>query len=291
LLAINGPQCAEVKVVARVFTVIVLLAIAAASVLGSLRILHDREIERLWETLRVPPGTTVFDPGSVMHLPEPAQRYLLRAIAPGTRVARSVVVEMQGRIGLKPGADKLPFQAQQILAVPNGFIWRAAVGEGSMQITGSDRYAGGEGAMHWFLWYAIPLVRASGVDVSRSAAGRMALEAPLLLPSALLPESGARWEAIDNQSARVYLQVGIEPLAPVISVTHDGRLERVEMQRWDAEGLDGKPGYVLWVGDQLTEERTFGGYTIPVRMRATKKAGTPQADSFFEAEITSAQYQ
>jgi len=277
--------------VTRIFAVLVLLLLAAAVVLGSVRILHDRQIERLWETLRVPPGTALFDSESVATLPDPAQRYLRHAIAPGTRLARSVVVEMQGRIGLKPGADKLPFQARQILAAPNGLIWRATVGEGIMQISGSDRYVAGEGAMHWFMGYAIPLMRASGVDVSRSAAGRVALEAPLMLPSALLPEAGARWEAIDARSARVYLQIGSEQLALLISVAPDGRLERVEMPRWDAEGMDGKPGYVLWVGDQLTEERTFGGYTIPVRMRATKRADTPQADSFFEAEIKSAQYQ
>jgi len=277
--------------VTRIFAVLVLLLLAAAVVLGSVRILHDRQIERLWETLRVPPGTALFDSESVATLPDPAQRYLRHAIAPGTRLARSVVVEMQGRIGLKPGADKLPFQARQILAAPNGLIWRATVGEGIMQISGSDRYVAGEGAMHWFMGYAIPLMRASGVDVSRSAAGRVALEAPLMLPSALLPEAGARWEAIDARSARVYLQVGSEQLALLISVAPDGRLERIEMPRWDAEGMDGKPGYVLWVGDQLTEERTFGGYTIPVRMRATKRADTPQADSFFEAEIKSAQYQ
>lgn len=277
--------------VIRIFSVLALLLAVTAVVLGSLRILHDRQTERLWETLRVPPGTALYDPKSVADLPVPAQRYLRHAIAPGTRLARSVVVEMQGRISLNPGADKLSFQASQILAMPRGLIWRATVGEGIMQFSGSDRYVAGEGAMHWFMSYLIPVVRAGGVDVTRSAAGRVALEAPLLLPSALLPEAGARWEAIDARSARVHLQVGSEQLALVISVAPNGRLERVEMPRWDAEGLDGRPGYVLWVGDQLTEERTFGGYTIPVRMRATKRAGTPQADSFFEAEIRSAQYQ
>jgi hypothetical protein len=275
----------------RAFAVLILLLVTTVVLLGSVRILHDREIDRLWETLRVKPGTAEFDPESVADLPEPAKRYLRHAIAPGTRLAHSVVVAMQGRIGLTPGADKLPFQANQILATPNGFIWRATVGEGTKQITGSDRYVNGEGAMLWFIGYVIPLVRASGVDVTRSAAGRAALEAPLMLPSALLPDAGARWEAIDAHSARVHLQVGSEQLALVIAVAPDGRLQRVEMPRWDSEGMDGKPGYVLWVGDQLTEERTFGGYTIPVRMRATKRAGTPQADAFFEAEITSALYQ
>jgi hypothetical protein len=275
----------------RAFAVLILLLVTTVVLLGSVRILHEREMDRLWEALRAKPGTAEFDPESIADLPEPAKRYLRHAIAPGTRLARSVVVTMQGHIGLTPGADKLPFQANQILATPNGFIWRATVGEGTKKITGSDRYVNGEGAMLWFIGYVIPLVRASGVDVTRSAAGRAALEAPLMLPSALLPDAGARWEAIDAHSARVHLQVGSEQLALLITVAPDGRLLRVDMPRWDSEGMDGKPGYVLWVGDQLTEERTFGGYTIPVRMRATKRAGTPQADAFFEAEILSAQYQ
>jgi hypothetical protein len=120
--------------VIRIFAVLALLLAITAVVLGSLRILHDRQLERMWETLRLPPGTALYDPESVAHLPEPAQRFLRHAIAPGTRLARSVVVEMQGRIGLKPGADKLPFQASQILAMPHGLIWRATVGEGIMQI-------------------------------------------------------------------------------------------------------------------------------------------------------------
>jgi hypothetical protein len=275
----------------RIIAILVLILVTIAVLLGSVRILHDREIDRLWDTLHLPAGTAVFDPSSVATLPEPAQRFLRHAIAPGTRLARSVVVEMQGRIGLTPGAEKLPFQASQILATPTGFIWRATVGEGTTQITGSDRYINGEGAMLWFIGYVVPLVRASGADVTRSAAGRVALETPILLPSALLPEAGAQWEAVDANAARVHLQIGSEKLVLEIVVAPDGRLESVAMQRWDSEGMDGKPGYVLWVGDQLTEERRFGGYTIPVRLRATKRAGTPQADAFFEAQILSAQYQ
>ena len=72
----------------RIFAVLILLLASIAVVLGSVRILHDREIERLWETLRAPPGTALHDPESVADLPEPAQRFLRHAIAPGTHLAR-----------------------------------------------------------------------------------------------------------------------------------------------------------------------------------------------------------
>ena len=58
--------------VTRIFSVLALLLAVTAVVLGSLRTLHDRQIERLWETLRVPSGTALYDPDSVTHLPEPA---------------------------------------------------------------------------------------------------------------------------------------------------------------------------------------------------------------------------
>ena len=60
--------------VIRIFAVLALLLAATAVVLGSVRILHDRQIDRLWETLHVPPGTALFDPESVATLPEPAHR-------------------------------------------------------------------------------------------------------------------------------------------------------------------------------------------------------------------------
>ena len=249
--------------------------------------------DAIWQNLRLPPGGETFDPGLVKDLPAPARRYFQRVLAPGTPLARSVVLTMHGRIGLRPGGDKSPFTARQILFT-TGLLWQAKVGRGLMRITGYDQYAEGEGAMRWSLWGLIPVVHAGGPDITRSAAGRLALEAPLWLPSALLPRSWSgwkpRWEEINDRVARVHVKIGTEELAPVLFITPEGRLERVEMNRWDAKGLTGTPGYVPWVGDQLGGEMTFGGHTVPTVLRAIAKAGTPQENAFFEAVIDSADY-
>lgn len=266
------------------------LALFVASVfLGAYRALIDRRVDQLWQLLQAESGAEVFDPAMVAELPEPARRFLLHAIRPGTVLARSVTLQMRGRIALTPGADKIALRARELLA-PQAFIWQASVGAGTRRISGHDLFAQGEGAMRWFLWGIVPIVQASGPDLSRSAAGRVALEAALWLPSALLPQAGARWEAIDRARARVHLGIDGERLAPLLTIADDGRPRRIEMQRWDAEGLDGTPGYVPWAGEVLGEERTFGGYTIATRVRATARAGTPQAHEFFEALITDAQY-
>lgn len=257
--------------------------LTAIAVLAILRARYDRALDRVWRSLRPEPAVESFDPASLAGLPEPARRYLLRAIAPGTPLARGVIVEMDGRIGLRAGAEKLPFRSRLLVVPPNGFIWKATAGSGAMRLSGDDRYVTGRGAMRWFLWHIIPLVRAVGPHVTRSAAGRVALEAASFLPSALLPGRGARWEAIDDRSARVHLRVGTEELAPVLFVAPDGRLEALEMQRWDPAD---PPGYVLWRGDHLAGERTFGGYRLATTGHVMKHAGTARAHSFFDFTIT-----
>lgn len=277
-----------------VVLVLVLLALAvlAGWFLVSRRRRHEAGLADLWRRLRQTPGGGRFDPASVAELPGPARRYLEHAIAPGTTLAGAVELEMEGRIGLSAGAEKTPFRARQVLAAPHGMIWEAEVGDGWRQVRGSDSYGDGVGEMLWFLGNAVPVVRGSGPDVTRSAAGRVALEAALLLPAALHPSRGARWEAVDDRAATVHLTVGDFELAPTVHVAPNGRLLRIEMVRWDPAGPSGKPEEVRWVADgfEETEEATFGGYTIPTTVRVTKNAGTPQVDTFFEARITSAQY-
>jgi hypothetical protein len=265
-----------------------LIVLVVAVALAVLRARYDRELDRVWRGLQPEPAAETFDPASVAGLPEPARRYLLRAIAPGTPLARSVVIEMDGRIGLRPGADKLPFRSQLLVAPPGAFVWRATAGAGAMRLSGDDRYVAGRGAMRWFLWHIVPLVRAGGPDVTRSAAGRVALEAASFLPPSLLPQRGARWEPIDEHSARVHLTIGAEQLAPVLFVAPDGRLEALEMRRWDPED---PPGYVLWRGDHLSGERTFGGYRVATAGHVMKHVGTARAHSFFDFTVTDMRFQ
>lgn len=272
--------------------VLLALAVLAGRFLVSRRRRHEAGLADLWRRLRETPGGGRFEPESVADLPAPACRYLEHAIAPGTPLAGSVELEMEGRIGLSPGAEKTPFRARQVLAAPEGLIWEAEVGEGWKRVKGSDSYGDGVGEMLWFLWNAVPVVRGNGDDVTRSAAGRVAIEAALLLPSALHPSRGARWEAVDDRAATVHLTVGSFELAPTVHVAPNGRLLRIEMMRWDPAGPSGKPEEVRWVADGFEEkaEATFGGYTIPTTVRVTKNAGTPQVDTFFEARVTAAEY-
>lgn len=245
----------------------------------------DREIEVLWSELTLEGEGERFDPASVTELPEPARRFLLRAIAPGTPLARSVELTMRGDIKLSPDRDPVAMEADQILAPPRGYIWRARTHGGLMRIRGFDRYARGTGVMRWKLFGLIPVVRADGEHVTRSAAGRLAMEG-VLLPSALVPGRGVSWEEVDQDRARFVMTVGDETVATTLEVDPDGRPTRASASRWsDAAG----PGYDLFVVE-LGGELREGGYTIPSELTAGWRLGADDEFRFFRALLEEARF-
>lgn len=279
--------------IAVIVLVLVVLLILAVWFLRHRRSQYEGILDDVWRRLHGVPEGPAFDPEAepVATLPTAGRRYLTHAIAGGTPLASSVVLGMEGRIGLQPGADKQPFEARQILSFPQGTVWRAEVGEGWQKVSGADAYSNGAGEMRWYLWKTFPVASGAGPDVSRSAAGRVAMESVLFLPSALHPECGARWESIDDRTARVHLTVGDHELSPEIQVAPTGKLLRIEMMRWDPEGPSGEAEEVRWVVDGFGDEETFAGHTFPTTFRVTKNAGTAHLDTFFEARVLSADYE
>ena len=76
----------------------ILFLLVLVAILAILRTRYDRALDNAWQSLRPEPAVETFDPASVAGLPEPARRYLLRAIALGTPLARCAMIEMDGRI-------------------------------------------------------------------------------------------------------------------------------------------------------------------------------------------------
>jgi hypothetical protein len=220
------------------------------------------------------------DPAILEELPPPARRFLLWAIQPGTPLAESVELGMRGEIYLDSDSDPLLLQAEQILSPPEGFIWRADAGRGVMRISGYDRYHGGEGEMRWAFWGLIPVIREGGIDVTRSAAGRMAMEA-VLLPSVLLPGGAATWEAVDDGAARFRMRVGDEEVVTTLDVDPDGRPIRASADRWSAEAGPGFDRFVV----EFSGTFESGGYRIPARVSAGWRLGEEDEFRFFEAEM------
>lgn len=216
-------------------------------------------------------------------LPPPARRYLQHAIAPGTPLARTVELVQRGSMLPKPGGARVELSAHEVLTPERGFVWRARLRMGPIPVRVVDHYLDGEGGVRVELFGGIPLQSESGADVARSSRGRTLGEA-LWVPSALLPGPNVAREAVDDDHACVTLTLDGEAVPLTLAVDADGHLRTLTMRRYGNVGVpDWQP---LPYGFAIEREATFGGYTIPSRLRGGWWFGTdrydPAAASTFE---------
>ncbi len=240
-------------------------------------------LDDLWR--RAPRASGAFDPGTTGALPVPVQRYLRHAIAPATPLATAVRLRTRGEIRLKGWC---PFRAEQVILRDGSMIWQATVRLRGVPIKGSDRFVGGAGALDWRVLGLFPVMRASGPDVSRSAAGRVAAET-IWLPS-VLAGADVNWSKAGPGGlvSASFSRQGF-PMALTIALDGDGAVERVSMERWG--NPDGGAFREVVFGALVEAERTFGGYTIPSRLRVGWYIGTPRFESegeFFRCTIEEA---
>ena len=234
-----------------------------------------------------------FDPAMVEGLPEIAQRYFTRAIAPGTPLHRIVRLEMAGTFIMN--GTEMPMTARQILAPPaRGFVWQAEVGTGLMRFAGSDGYhapATGpvESWTKFWLRGLIPLARIGGTtDHERAAATRVMLES-IWAPASLLPQYGAEWVQTGPDSAEVRFDDtrGIEPMQ--ITLDSEGNPTEVWALRW----TDANPEKVHRLqpfGGRMLEMTRHQGFLIPSRVELGNMWGTPEYAPFFLARITNGEF-
>ena len=250
---------------------------------------HNAEVAQVWQTLQPEtPSIEQFSLSMIADQPEPVQRYFLHAIAPGTAIAASVQLTMEGTIRLAPTQDWLPFQAQEQLST-EGFIWTASAGQGMMQMQGADYYAHRSGRMCFSLWGLIPVVNAQNPDVMRSAIGRWIGES-FWLPSALLPQRGVIWREIDANTIQATVKVDQETITLTYGIDDRGRLLRSSFLRWGDQTEDKRYAEIPF-GGEYAAEQTFGGYTIPSQMGAGWWIGTDRYFEFFRTTIKQAVFQ
>ena len=241
------------------------------------------DLDALWQS--APRASRAFDPQDFAHLPASVQHYLGHAIAPGTPLASAVRLRMHGQIRLRRWRH---FKAEQVILASGAMIWRARVRLPVASIRGFDRYVNGKGVMQWRLFGIIPFIRVTGRDVTRSAAGRLAAES-VWLPS-MLCEPGVTWTANEAGVAHAHFTLGREPVDVALALD-DGCLQFVALSRWG--NPDGGAFRAVDFGAMVEQEATFGGYTIPARLRVGWYFGTDRFESegeFFRVTIDDARY-
>lgn len=211
-----------------------------------------------WRRLAAPaPDAPPFTPDMLDGLPGPARRWLRRAIAPGTALRRAAVLHQHGTIKV---GRWLHYEADWLLAPAEGFIWAATADLGPFAIRGFDRYTGGTGEMRWRVLGAVPVLSATGADVDRSAAGRLAAEFCFVPAVALSP--AVSWEPFDDRRAVAHVSAQGWTHRVTVTVAGSGRLERVDVPRWG--GPDRKPAREhLFTALLSRQELAVDGFTIP----------------------------
>ncbi|APE29632.1 hypothetical protein BOX17_00875 [Halomonas aestuarii] len=243
----------------------------------------DREaITRL--AAEQPAAPTAFDPAMVEALPEPARRYFLYTIAPGTPLHTVAHITMTGRFGMgtKEAPGYLEMSATQTLAMPAGFVWKMRARRGLMHLSGSDS----ERWTRFWLMGLLPVARLGGdPDHARAAFGRYVAEAVFWTPAAVLPGPGIDWEWVDTDCARLTVRHGALSQAIDVRVAVDGQPTQVCFERWSNANPD-KAYRLQPFGGHLSAYRTFAGFRLPTHVEAGNGFGTDRYFPFFVVNVT-----
>ena len=216
-----------------------------------------------WAALAEPtPTPSPFEPGAVTGLPAPVRRWLTHVIEAGTPLRSAVELRMHGEIRL--GAWR-PFTAVQRLTPAGGFVWAATARLLGLPVTGFDRFTGDTGEMRWRLLNALPVMGATGDDITRSAAGRHAGELLLAAPGAAF-EPGVSWKAVDGERAVATIREGRRAHEVTLTIDERGALTELHMTRRGNPGKEPFGEYPF--GAVLEDEVSFDGFTIPRRVTA-----------------------
>jgi hypothetical protein len=203
-------------------------------------------------------GEGTFSEAEIDRCVEPVRRYFRAAIATGTPLARAARLRMRGAIKL--GRRWFPFRSEELLAPMHGYVWPASVLGGVVR--GSDWCAGGEAGMTWRLLNLVPVVRASGPDVARSAAGRAAGEG-VWLPTALVPRYGVEWRAVDDEHLEAAIPVAGETTRVQLRIDETGGVRSVHLDRWGDPAATGDNALHPF-GLDVAHQRSFAcGITMP----------------------------
>jgi hypothetical protein len=147
-------------------------------------------------------GLVVFS--ALDELPAPVARYLHRVLADGQGYIRAVRLRQRG--SLRTGTDTtrwLAFEAEHWAVPPAvGFVWNARIETPfATHVRVLDSYVGGIGAGWVSVLSILPVASAAGAPELNAGALHRYLAEAVWFPTALLPDAGVAWRAIDDHSA------------------------------------------------------------------------------------------
>ncbi|EMP57284.1 hypothetical protein MSNKSG1_01638 [Marinobacter santoriniensis NKSG1] len=262
-----------------------LLLLSVSGGLAALRFAERRsEARAVCELAKAQPRDPArFDPAMVSHLPEPARRYFLYTIKPGTRLFTVASLTMTGKFGMgsRDKPDYLTMSARQILSMPTGFLWAMNARRGLMRISGSDS----DRWTRFWLMGLLPVARMGGTaDHALSAFGRYVGEAVFWTPAAVLPGPNVQWELVDVDTARVTVRHQGLSQSVDVTVAPDGQPMQVRFDRWSNANPERSYRWQPF-GGYLSAFREVEGFRLPHHVEAGNFFGTDRYFPFFVADV------
>ena len=218
------------------------------------------QLALLWRRLVRTPGGGHFSEDMIEGLPPAAQRYLRHAIAPGTPLAGAVRMRIHAFYQAEDHGSG--FWERRAVAPGRGGLWMTLSQTWPRWDSSDGFYIDGLGVERGAAWSLIPLrfTQYTVPDITRLFQIRTMHES-LFVPASLLPERGAVWQALDDQSARVTVSLDGRSLPITLRIDPDGRLVEACFESWNFKG--GEHWRDVPTSITVAEERSFGGYTIP----------------------------
>jgi Family of unknown function (DUF6544) len=165
----------------------------------SLRATYERDVAA---GLARPTPSAPVTAGDLARLPDPVRIYLQRAGVVGRPRVWSVYVRMHGRIRSGPADGWMPLVAEQydFFDEPSRFFYLNA-SMYALPVQGYHRYAGTEATMRIKAAALVPVVDASGPEMTRGETVTLFNDMCLFAPATLI-DPGIGWEPVDARTAR-----------------------------------------------------------------------------------------
>lgn len=146
----------------------------------------------------------VYESSMLADLPAPVARYFRYALTDGQPLIGAVDLSQSGILRTSVSSpDWTAFTAKQrVVPVAPGFVWNARVAvRPGFYVSVLDSYNMGVGVGRVSLYGAISVVQAENIaELNSGALYRYLAEAPWY-PTALLPQAGVQWTAVDDNTA------------------------------------------------------------------------------------------
>jgi hypothetical protein len=253
----------------KIFLLIVgLLVIGVGSLIAIVGYLWRKRTGALLVRLRqggTAPRASVFTAADLVGLPAPVVRYFRAVLRDGQPVVRYAHLTQRGHFLVRPTPDGWrPFVATQQFATHHGgFVWTARIRVGpGLSIRVCDGFVDGSGSMVGALMGLWRVVSAEGTPEIAAGALHRYLAESVWFPTALLPNQGVVWTALDDSSARATLTVAGTRVSLDFPFAADSLVSRVYTAE-RAREVNGRTVPTPWQV-RISRYEEHGGMKIPM---------------------------